>query len=98
MRDASDWCKKNANGDNGLVTAAALPRFELASVDGSPVRFDEVIAGEVAVVLFVTEECPTCAMTLRRFAAPPLSQVRVYGRPDQRVLKQGRRRSADGRV
>jgi len=70
VRDASDWCKKNANGDNGLVTAAALPRFELASVDGSPVRFDEVLAGGVAVVMFVTEECPTCAMTLRRLSAP----------------------------
>ncbi|HET7049890.1 MAG TPA: redoxin domain-containing protein [Solirubrobacteraceae bacterium] len=52
------------------MTAAALPRFELPSVDGSPVRFDGVVAGGVAVVLFVTEECPTCAMTLRRLAAP----------------------------
>ena len=70
MREPSDWCKKNANGDNGVVTAATLPRLELPSVDGSPVRLDEVLAGSVAVVLFVTEECPTCAMTLRRLAAP----------------------------
>ena len=52
------------------MTAAALPRFELPSVDGAPVRLDEMLAGSVAVVLFVTEECPTCAMTLRRLAAP----------------------------
>ena len=70
MREPSDWCKKNANGDNGVVTAATLPRLELPSVDGSPVRLGEVLAGGVAVVLFVTEECPTCAMTLRRLAGP----------------------------
>ena len=70
MREPSDWCKKNANGDNGVVTAATLPRLELPSVDGSPIRLDEVLAAGVAVVLFVTEECPTCAMTLRRLAAP----------------------------
>ena len=52
------------------MTAIALPRFELPSVDGSPVRLGEFLAGGVAVVLFVTEECPTCAMTLRRLAAP----------------------------
>ncbi|MGZ6651101.1 MAG: peroxiredoxin family protein [Solirubrobacteraceae bacterium] len=52
------------------MTAIALPRFELPSVDGSPVRLGELLAGGVAVVLFVTEECPTCAMTLRRLAAP----------------------------
>ena len=33
-------------------------------------RLGELLAGGVAVVLFVTEECPTCAMTLRRLAAP----------------------------
>ena len=52
------------------MTADTLPRLELPSVDGSPVRLDEVLAGGAAVVLFVTEECPTCAMTLRRLAAP----------------------------
>jgi peroxiredoxin len=52
------------------VTVDALPQFELPSVDGSPVRLGEALARGVSVVLFVTEECPTCAMTLRRLAAP----------------------------
>ncbi|HEX4672612.1 MAG TPA: redoxin domain-containing protein [Solirubrobacteraceae bacterium] len=61
---------KSVSGDNGSVTVETLPQLELASVDGSPVRFGDVLAGGVSVVLFVTEECPTCAMTLRRLAAP----------------------------
>jgi peroxiredoxin len=52
------------------VTVQALPRLELASVDGSPVQVHELLRGGIAVVLFVTEECPTCAMTLRRLADP----------------------------
>ena len=52
------------------MSVETVPRFELPAVDGSPVRFDEVLASGVALVLFVTEECPTCAMTLRRLAAP----------------------------
>src|SRR5205823_3492078 len=61
---------KSVSGDNGSVAVATLPQLELASVDGSPVRLRDVLAGGVAVVLFVPEECPTCAMTLRRPAAP----------------------------
>ncbi|MGZ4184146.1 MAG: TlpA family protein disulfide reductase [Solirubrobacteraceae bacterium] len=52
------------------MTLIALPQTELASVDGSPVPIQEVLSGDAAVVLVVTEECPTCAMTLRRLAAP----------------------------
>jgi peroxiredoxin len=52
------------------LTVEALPRFELASVDGSSVQVQELLTGGIAVVLFVTEECPTCAMTLRRLAGP----------------------------
>jgi peroxiredoxin len=52
------------------VTLIALPQIELASVDGSPMRLHEAFSGDATVVLFVTEECPTCAMTLRRLAAP----------------------------
>src|SRR5690348_7752951 len=70
VREASDWCMKSVSGDNGSVTAIGLPGLKLASVEGSPVRLGELLADSVSVVLFVTEECPTCAMTLRRLAAP----------------------------
>jgi thiol-disulfide isomerase/thioredoxin len=87
------------------VTAAALPRFELASVDGSPVRFDEVIAGGVAVVLFVTEECPTCAMTLRRLAAPAdelvaagISVIAIFEDPLEVAARSARGSGFRGRV
>ncbi len=48
----------------------AAPEFELPSVSGSPLSLAGLLAGGPAVVLFVTEDCPTCAMTLRRLAAP----------------------------
>ncbi len=47
----------------------AAPEFELPSVSGSPLSLARLLAGGAAVVLFVTEDCPTCAMTLRRLAA-----------------------------
>ncbi|HEY6399431.1 MAG TPA: redoxin domain-containing protein, partial [Solirubrobacteraceae bacterium] len=44
------------------------PDFELPSVTGGPVALRDLVARRPAVLLFVSEECPTCAMTLRRLA------------------------------
>ena len=46
---------------------AAAP-FELPSVSGGVVSLGDLTAAGSAVVLFVAEECPTCAMTLRRLS------------------------------
>ena len=45
------------------------PDFELASVSGAPLRLADLTREGPAVLLFVTEECPTCGLTLRRLAA-----------------------------
>jgi peroxiredoxin len=44
----------------------AAPEFSLASVAGGSVTLEELHASGPALVLFVSEECPTCVLTLRR--------------------------------
>jgi thiol-disulfide isomerase/thioredoxin len=44
------------------------PDFELPSATGAPVSLHDLIQRRPVVLLFVSEECPTCAMTLRRLA------------------------------
>jgi hypothetical protein len=46
----------------------AAPEFELPSVTGGPTRLAELRAGGPVILLFVSEECPTSAMTLTRLA------------------------------
>jgi peroxiredoxin len=46
----------------------AAPDFELSNAAGARVALRELIQRRPAVLLFVSEECPTCAMTLRRLA------------------------------
>jgi peroxiredoxin len=55
------------------------PEFELPSVAGEPVRLADLHADGPALVVFVAEECPTSAMTLRRLAplVQPLASVGV---------------------
>jgi peroxiredoxin len=44
------------------------PSFVLPSVDSGPVSLDELVAHGPALLVFVSEECPTSALTLRRLA------------------------------
>src|SRR4051794_40301738 len=46
----------------------AAPDFSLPSVHGRPLALAELRARGPVVLVFVSEECPTCAMTLRRLA------------------------------
>jgi peroxiredoxin len=48
--------------------SVAAPEFSLASVAGASIRLSELHADGPALLLFVSEECPTCALTLRRLA------------------------------
>src|SRR6185312_2003678 len=45
------------------------PSFTLPSTTGGPVALADLLAGGSAVVMFVTDDCPTCELTLRRLAA-----------------------------
>jgi peroxiredoxin len=55
---------------------AAAP-FELPSVSGGLISLDDLTAAGSAVVLFVAEECPTCAMTLRRLSGTARTLARA---------------------
>ena len=48
--------------------SVAAPNFALASVAGASIRLDELHERGPALLLFVSEECPTCLLTLRRLA------------------------------
>jgi peroxiredoxin len=59
--------------------AGVAPDFELPSVAGGALRLADLIAGGAALVVFVSEECPTCALTLRRLTplVDPLQRAGV---------------------
>ena len=44
----------------------AAPEFELESTAGGPVRLADLLDGGPALLVFASEECPTCALALRR--------------------------------
>jgi peroxiredoxin len=48
--------------------STVAPEFELARADGDPMRLADLIAHGPAIIVFASEECPTCAMALRRLA------------------------------
>jgi peroxiredoxin len=49
-------------------TLTAAPQFSLPSAAGEPRSLAELHASGPALLLFVSEECPTCTLTLRRLA------------------------------
>jgi peroxiredoxin len=51
-----------------MTTVAHAPEFSLSSVAGGAVRLAELCDRGAALLVFVSEECPTCALTLRRLA------------------------------
>ena len=59
-------------------TLIAAPEFSLPSVAGGEVQLAELYADGPALLLFVSEECPTCVLTLRRLA-PILSELDAAG-------------------
>jgi peroxiredoxin len=54
------------------------PDFELPSTSRAPVRLGDLRAGGPVVLVFASEECPTCAMALRRLA-PLVAPLRAAG-------------------
>ncbi len=79
-----------------VVTAA--PEFELESVAGGAVRLSHLRAEGPVLVLFVAEECPTSAMTLRRLgplvpslAAAGVAMAAVFEDPLEVAARTARR-------
>jgi hypothetical protein len=74
-----------------LVADTAAPGFALPSTSGGPIALADLLRAGPAVVMFVTDDCPTCELTLRRLAAAradvtvvceasPAAAVRLAGR------------------
>ena len=57
---------------------AAAPHFTLPSIAAGPVSLNELITDGRALLVFVSEECPTSMVTLRRLA-PVLPGLREAG-------------------
>lgn len=88
-----------------MSTPASAPSFELPSVLGGSVALADLHAGGAAVLVFVSEECPTSAMTLRRLApaVEPLrgagvALVAVFEDPPELAARAARRARFSGTV
>ncbi len=60
--------------------SVAAPEFTLASVAGGSLGLVDLHADGPALLLFVSEECPTCTLTLRRLA-PLVPELTAAGMP-----------------
>ena len=47
------------------------PAFALPSTGAGRVSLADLLRGGPAVVMFVTDDCPTCELALRRLPRPP---------------------------
>ena len=54
------------------------PSFDLPSTTGGSVALDDLVPGGPALLIFASEECPTCAPALRRLA-PIVAPLRAAG-------------------
>jgi peroxiredoxin len=81
------------------------PDFELSSVAGGAVCLADLHADGPALVVFVSEECPTCALTLRRLAPlvdslqrAGVRTVAVFEDPPEVAARTARRAGFPGTV
>jgi peroxiredoxin len=56
----------------------SAPSFALPSTTGGSVRLEDLVSNGPALLIFASEECPTCALTLRRLA-PIVAPLRDAG-------------------
>jgi AhpC/TSA family len=80
------------------VSLTAAPEFSLDSVGGGSVRLSELHADGPALLLFVSEECPTSTMTLRRLSDAGLPLVAVFEDPLEVAARVARRAGFNGLV
>jgi peroxiredoxin len=62
-----------------LAPRTRAPSFELPSTTGGSVGLGDLVSSGPALVIFVSEECPTCALALRRLGpiVAPLGEAGV---------------------
>jgi peroxiredoxin len=85
--------------------ATAAPEFTLPSTSGEPLALADLHADGPALLLFVSEECPTCTLTLRRLAplvssltGAGLRVAAVFEDPLEVAARVARRTGFDGLV
>jgi peroxiredoxin len=85
--------------------SVAAPEFTLASVAGGSLGLAELHADGPALLLFVSEECPTCTLTLRRLGpivpeltASGLTVAAVFEDPLEVAARVARRTGFGGTV
>jgi AhpC/TSA family protein len=74
------------------------PGFTLPSTRGGPVALSGLLADGPAVVMFVTDDCPTCELTLRRLAAVHADLTVVCEAPPAAASRLAARTGFGGRM
>ena len=80
------------------VADMPAPGFTLPSTTGAPVGLSELLAGGPAVVMFVTDDCPTCELTLRRLGAVGADVTVVCEAPPAAASRLAARTGFGGRM
>jgi hypothetical protein len=80
------------------MTAIAAPSFVLPSTAGAPMSLADLHADGPALLLFVSEECPTSTLTLRRLSGAGVRLVAVFEDPPEVAARVARRTGFDGLV
>jgi hypothetical protein len=91
-----------ASQDGGHAQAPAL---QVSGIDPEPVTIESIAAGGCGLLLFVSEECPTCAMAMRNLGplcgdwqAAGLSCTAIFEDPLEVAIRVARRCGWTGRV
>ena len=74
------------------------PAFTLPSTTGAPVALADLLAAGPAVVVFVTDDCPTCELALRRLAAADAAVTVVCEAPPAAASRLSARTGFRGRM
>lgn len=74
------------------------PAFSLPSTTGAPIALADLRADGPALLLFVSEECPTSTLTLRRLSGAGVRLVAVFEDPLEVAARAARRAGFDGLV
>src|SRR6185312_2449988 len=74
------------------------PAFTLPSTTGAPVALADLLAAGSAVVMFVTDDCPTCELALRRLAAADAAVTVVCEAPAAAASRLAARTGFRGRM
>jgi len=81
-----------------LAADMPAPDFALPSTTGGPVELAGLLAAGPAIVMFVTDDCPTCELTLRRIATAGAGVTVVCEAPAAAASRLAARAGFDGRV